>query len=304
MPSTEQILVLGAGELGTAVLENLARHRKINGSTIIVLLRSETINTTQAPKKAELNHLTSLGINFLAGDIVHNTEDELTNLFKPFNTIIGCTGMAAVPGIQAKLTRAVLAAKVSRYIPWQFGVDYDIIGPGSSQNLFSEQLEVRALLRSQKTTSWIIISTGMFMSFLFEESFRVVSGDRSTVRALGSWSNRVTVTSVEDIALMTAEVVFDEVEWNRVVFIAGDTISYGRLADVLEEFSGKEIKRIEDTVGALKEELASDPDNGIMKYRVVFAEGKGVAWDVEKTLNAEKGIVLQSVENWLRKQQK
>jgi hypothetical protein len=301
MQPTDQILVLGAGELGTAVLENISRHGNIKDSTITVLLRSETITTTETAKRAQLDHLKSLGIHFLDGDIVHNTEAELATLFEPFGTIIGCTGMAAVPGIQVKLTRAVLAAKVPRYIPWQFGVDYDIIGPGSSQNLFSEQLEVRALLRSQTATAWIIISTGMFMSFLFEESFGVVPEDRRTVRALGSWENRVTVTCVEDIGLMTTEVVFGEAEWNRVVFVAGDTVSYGKLADVLEEVGGKEVKRIEDSVETLKGELAKDPENGIKKYRVVFAEGTGVAWDIEKTLNAERGIELQSVERWLRK---
>jgi hypothetical protein len=300
MSPQSRILVLGAGELGTAVLENLVHHGANKSANIEVLLRKETINTESEAKKAELDHLASLGINFLAGDIVHNTETELAELFKSFGTIIGCTGMSAVPGVQVKLTKAVLAAGVERYIPWQFGVDYDIIGPESSQNLFSEQLEVRALLRGQSATEWIVISTGMFMSFLFEEVFGVVSIDRRTVRALGSWENRVTVTSIDDIGLMTAEIVFAEKEWSRVVFIAGDTISYRRLADVLETIDGAEVTRVEDTVDVLKEGLKKDPENGIKKYRVVFAEGLGVAWDVEKTMNKEKGIVLRSVESWLR----
>jgi hypothetical protein len=297
-----RILVLGAGELGTAVLGNLVRHGANKAANITVLLRKETINTQSDAKKAELNHLKSLGINFLPGDIVHNNESELAELFKDFGTVIGCTGMSAVPGVQVKLTNAVLAAGVHRYIPWQFGVDYDIIGPGSSQNLFSEQLEVRTLLKGQSATEWIIISTGMFMSFLFEEMFGVVSADRRTVRALGSWANRVTVTSVEDIGRMTAEVVFAEMEWSRVVFIAGDTVSYESLADILDTVGGGKVTRVEDTLDALKEDLKKDPENGIKKYRVVFAEGRGVAWDLEETMNKKRDIALQNVESWLRKQ--
>jgi hypothetical protein len=300
MPSTS-ILVLGAGELGTAILENLHHHAHSKNSKITVLLRNSTIETSSASKRAELNHLKDLGIHFLAGDVAQNTEEELSSLFEPFDTIIGCTGMSAVSGIQVKLSQAVLAAKVSRYIPWQFGVDYDIIGPSSSQDLFSEQLEVRALLRAQTKTSWTIISTGMFTSFLFDEGFGVVSGDKGTVRALGSWDNKVTVTCVEDIGLMNAEVVFGEVKWDRVVFVAGDTISYGQLADVVEKVCGKGVERVENSVDLLKTELEKDPDNGMRKYRVVFAEGKGVAWEMGKTLNAEKGMVLQNVEDWLRK---
>jgi hypothetical protein len=301
MSLVQSILVIGAGELGTAVLENLASHAKGSSSNITVLLRNSTINTSNLSRKAELNHLKLLGIEFLSGDIVSSNETELATLFKPFDTIIGCTGMVGGPGLQTKLAQAVLAAKVKRYIPWQFGVDYDVIGHGSDQDLFTEQLEVRALLRNQSTTNWVIVSTGLFMSFLFEEVFGVVTKDRRTVRALGSWENTVTVTHVEDIGKMTAVVVFDEPELrDEVVYTAGDTISYKEVAKVVEGVYGFEVKREEWTVPYLKDTLREDPDNGIKKYRVVFAEGKGVAWGKEKTLNEKKGIALQTVDQWLR----
>jgi hypothetical protein len=301
MSLVQSILVIGAGELGTAVLENLASHAKGSSSNITVLLRNSTINTSNLSRKAELNHLKLLGIEFLSGDIVSSNETELATLFKPFDTIIGCTGMVGGPGLQTKLAQAVLAAKVKRYIPWQFGVDYDVIGHGSDQDLFTEQLEVRALLRNQSTTNWVIVSTGLFMSFLFEEVFGVVTKDKRTVRALGSWENTVTVTHVEDIGKMTAVVVFDEPELrDEVVYTAGDTISYKEVAKVVEGVYGFEVKREEWTVPYLKDTLREDPDNGIKKYRVVFAEGKGVAWGKEKTLNEKKGIALQTVDQWLR----
>jgi hypothetical protein len=52
--------------------------------------------------------------------------------------------------------------------------------------LSSEQLEVRDLPRHQTATEWVIVSTGMFMSLLFEPSFDVVSEDKKTVRVLVS----------------------------------------------------------------------------------------------------------------------
>lgn len=84
--------------------------------------------------------------------------------------------MYLVPGSQLKLTRAVLEAGVSRYFPWQYGIDYDVVGGGSAQDLFDEQLEVRNLLRSSSSSSptsvdWIIVSTGVFMSFLLVPEF-------------------------------------------------------------------------------------------------------------------------------------
>jgi len=46
----------------------------------------------------------------------------------------------------------------------------------------------------------------------------------------------------------------------------------------------------------LKDELAKDPADAMKKYRVVFAEGKGVSWDIGETFNAQRGIGVLSVE--------
>jgi hypothetical protein len=53
-------------------------------------------------------------------------------------------------------------------------------------------------------------------------------------------------------------------------------------------------------VPRLKAELAVDPANPIRKYRVVFAEGRGVSWEIGKTFNAQHGIEVVNVERWAR----
>src|ERR1700722_10277445 len=219
------ILVLGAGELGMSVLRNLARHADSSaGTTVTVLLRLSSINPEAPGKQRDLAELRSLGVRFLAGDLADPTTD-LPSLFRGYHTVIGCTGFVTGRGFQLKLARAVLEAGVKRYFPWQFGVDYDVIGRGSAQDLFDEQLDVRNLLRSQDRVEWVVVSTGMFTSFLFEASFGVVDLARNTVNALGSWDNAVTVTTAEDIGALTAEIVFAEPRFvNEVVHVAGDTI--------------------------------------------------------------------------------
>ena len=120
------------------------------------------------------------------------------------------------------------------------------------------------------------------------------------MRALGSWENTVTVTDVEDIGKITAEVVWAGEELkNEVVFAAGDTISYGDLANAVEAKQGFPVERVEWSLPHLKENLAKDAENGIKRYRVVFAEGKGVAWDKSQTLNAKRHLQLKSVKQWL-----
>ncbi len=298
MPNDTSILVLGAGELGMAVLRSLAMHP---GGAITVLMRPSTISSSDPAKQRDLAEIRSLGIDVLPGDLVAASPAELAALWRPYDAMINCTGFVGGSGTQLKIARAALEAQVKRYIPWQFGVDYDVIGRGSAQDLFDEQLDVRDLLRGQQKTEWIIISTGMFTSFLFEPSFGVVDLAESTVHALGSFKNAVTVTTAEDIGMLTAKIVFAEPRIvNQVVYTAGDTVSFTRLADIVDAALGRRVNRVERSVAWLQSELAQDPDNALKKYRVVFAEGKGVAWNMEGTFNARQGIKTVGVEQWLK----
>lgn len=296
------ILVLGAGELGMAVLRQLARLAALtNTSRVTVLLRTSTIESSEPSKKKDIDELRSLGIEFLAGDLVSGAITELAALFAGFDTVVSCIGFAAGKGTQVKLTQAVIDAGVARYVPWQFGVDYDVIGRGSAQDIFDEQLDVRDILRAQDRTEWLIVSTGMFTSFLFEPVFGVVDLAANTVHALGSWDTSVTVTTPEDIGLLTAEILFTRPRLkNQVVFVAGDTLTYGELADTVDRVLERKLIREAWSVAQLSADLALDPDDTMKKYRAVFAQEEGVAWDQSRTFNYQQHIDVMNVERWIR----
>ena len=296
------ILVLGAGELGMPVLRALARRAAAaDDVSVSVLLRPSTIATREPGKRVDVDELRALGVALVPGDLASASVAELAALFARFSTVVSCIGFGAGPGTQIKLARAVLAAGVPRYFPWQFGVDYDAIGRGSAQDLFDEQLDVRDLLRGQHRTEWVIVSTGMFTSFLFEPSFGVVDLAHDTVHALGSWDTAVTVTTPDDIGRLTAEIVFAEPRIaDRVVYLAGDTITYSQLADTVDAVLGRKVERVAWTVPALQAELALDPGDSLKKYRVVFAAGRGVAWDLSATFNHERGLAVTDLSTWAR----
>lgn len=310
--SFESILVLGAGELGISVLQALATHPHLSNREITVLLRS-TVPTTPS-KTHQLSLISTLNIPIITADITSTPLPSLTALFKPYHTIISCTGFGAPPGTQDKLAHAVLDAGVQRYLPWQFGIDYDAIGKRSGQDLFDEQLDVRDLLRdrSQNTrTDWIIISTGMFMSFLFEQGFVVDLGMREkrtgkvVVTALGEWNNAVTVTDVKDIGSVVADIVLTEDGHevaNQVVYTAGERITYERLAQVLEQELGPQVQVEKQllTVPRLENMLKENPDDGLVKYKLVFAKGVGISWDVDTSWNYRKRMEVTDVREWLR----
>ncbi|KAK7908567.1 hypothetical protein PG985_015870 [Apiospora marii] len=341
---TNSILVIGAGELGTAVLEGLAKHPDLasssyssssssnNNVTLSVMIRASSLDGAATADPAKQRHNAylrdALGVSrFVPGDIGRDSAEELAAAFRPFDTIICCAGFGdAFPaGTQLKIARAVLlsaAAAASssnngqlrrkRFLPWQWGVDYDAIGAGSAQDLFDEQLQVRALLRADTeakegaTVDWVIVSTGLFMSFLFRADFGVVDLPRRTVRCLGGWDTRITVTTPRDIGVMAAEIALRPGGIsNRVVYVAGDTMSYARVAELLEGRFGSGAEGTSFKTEAwdrefLRQRLAESPGDVMLKYRNCFAEGRGVAFDMEDTVNKQRGIVLQDVQSYLK----
>ncbi|KAG8162606.1 hypothetical protein KVR01_008371 [Diaporthe batatas] len=303
MAAESSILIVGAGELGTAILSALASHpSKPPHASFSVLLRPSSITSPDPDKRRSNDELRALGATLVPGNFVDDDVADLARVFKDYDIVIQAGGYGLPKGTQLKSANAALQAGVPRYFPWQFGVDYEEIGEGSAQDLFDEMLQVRRLLRSQTSTAWTIVSTGLFMSYLFLADFGVVDLERRTARALGSWDNRVTVTTPGDIGRLTAEMVFvPEGTTNQVVHIGGDTVSYGQLADILDEALGAGFEREEWTLQFLKDRLAEDPGNLWYKYRCIFGDGKGISWDMAKTLNSRRDISMTTVADYVRR---
>jgi hypothetical protein len=129
----------------------------------------------------------------------------------------------------------------------------------------------------------------------------MLSEDRSTVTAHGTWQARIVTTCPEDIGRITAELIFRYPEITGVVHAAGDSVTAERMANVVESVTGKKVERKLKTLDQLKAELKEDPEDHMRRYRVVFAEGKGTSWPKEGSFNDVKGIKTESVEEWARK---
>ena len=286
------MLVIGTGELGQALLHALLPRAAEASVRVDVLIRS-----LPGPDAAFVR----AGGHPVRYDVAAASSAELAELFSRYDTVVSCLGFAAGSGTQLTLARAALASGVRRYFPWQFGADYDALGRGGPQPLFEEQLDVRDLLRGQDAMRWIIVSVGMFTSFLFEPSFGVVDLEGGVVRALGGWDNAVTLTTPDDIGRLTTEIIFAEPEFaDEVVHLAGDTVTYARLADVVEQSLGRLIRREVLTVPDLMADLAQSPDDVMRRYRAVFAIGRGMWWDKNATFNARRGIPVTDAASWLQ----
>ena len=296
------VLILGAGELGMAMLTGFIKQRESHRELqLTVLLRPTSLaENASAGHKRRVQQFAEWGVATLAADFSTQSEDELAQVFAPFDAIVNCSGFVGGAGTQLKISRAVLQARVARYFPWQFGVDYDQIGIGSGQPVWDEQLEVRQLLRQQQQTEWVIVSTGMFTSFLFEESFGLVDIPGGKVRALGDANFALTLTTPEDIGLLTAAVFFHQPTLaNQVVYIAGDTVTYRQITEILSEHYGREFVLHVEEIASLRAKTQASPEDVSAAYSLAFARADGVSWDKAQTFNARHGIVVTDVKGWL-----
>ncbi|QCI63234.1 aromatic alcohol reductase [Phreatobacter stygius] len=294
-------LVIGAGELGMAMIRALSARRGSAGAgSLNVLLRPVPADRAHGEPDRLAAKLRQMGVEIIRADLATETEEGLAAIFADFPVVICCAGFVGGAGTQRKITAAVLKAGVERYVPWQFGVDYDAVGRGSGQDVWDEQLDVREMLRAQARTHWTIVSTGMFTSFLFEPSFGLVDLEKGRVHALGSWDHRLTVTIPEEIGRLTVAILEHEPRIDdTVVFVAGDTFSYAQLAGMVEQHLGRPVERILWRMDTLLAEVTAHPEDGMRKYHLAFARRTGVAWDKERTFNSLQGIAVTDVPTWL-----
>ena len=105
--SSTSILVVGAGELGSSILQSLVQHPKRQGTRIAVLKRSETLPST----------LHGYDIEVITSDISDVSTEKLGDLFRGFHTVVNCCGMQVEPQVQVKIFEAAQQANVKRYFP-------------------------------------------------------------------------------------------------------------------------------------------------------------------------------------------
>ena len=81
----------------------------------------------------------------------------------------------------------------------------------------------------------------------------------------------------EDIGRLTAAIFPSARVSQPVVYIAGDTLTYRELADVMQAHWGVEVNRVLLNKERLQEEVLNHPRDVGAKYRLAFARPDGVA---------------------------
>ena len=94
----------------------------------------------------------------------------------------------------------------------------------------------------------------------------------------------MTVTSPADIGRLTTAIYLHQPRIvNEVVFVAGETTSYRQLAETVERVTQQTFSKAVHTLPTLLDQLRTDPDNAMLRYRAAFARGWRVVADGRHT---------------------
>ena len=206
------IAVAGAtGGLGQLVSKALLKR----GATVKALVRP---NTT--PSRTET--LRNAGVTITPADLstVPDLTRELNGVTCVVSTLQGLRPV--IQGVQGKLLEASVAAKVSRFIPSDFSLDFTKTKPGSNRNLdlrreFHDQLRNSGI-------AWTSILNGGFMELLAGNS-PVINHKSRKVSYIGDKTQLLNFTTMADTAAYTAAVAMDPNPTPNFLRIASDTVN-------------------------------------------------------------------------------
>ena len=219
------IAVAGAtGGLGQLVSKALVKR----GATVKALVRPNT-----NPSRTET--LRNAGVTITPADLstVQDLTRELNGATCVVSTLQGLRPV--IQGVQGKLLEASVAAKVSRFIPSDYSLDFTKTKPGSNRNLdlrreFHDQLRNSGI-------AWTSILNGGFMELMAGNSPMINHKGRK-VSYIGDKTQLLDFTTMADTAAYTAAVVMDPNPTPNFLRIASDTVNAIDIAQAAANVEG------------------------------------------------------------------
>jgi uncharacterized protein YbjT (DUF2867 family) len=172
-------------------------------------------------------------------------EVEMTNVLSLTETLEGASTVVSalqalrdiILDIQGALLNAAVAAKVPRFIPSDFALDFTKTAPGSNRNLDLRR-EFHAKL-DESGIKWTGILNGGFMELLISGQLPLINYKWHRIMYFGSADQKLDFTTVPDVAAFTAAVAADPNPTPKILRIAGDSFNAKDLAAVASRVRGR-----------------------------------------------------------------
>lgn len=229
MPTEPFVAIAGAtGAMGKLVAAELRKR----GMAVKALVRPNT-DASRTQSLLELGGVSVVKVDF--SDVPALTR-ELTGARSVVSTLQGLADVMLKT--QGTLLEAAAAAKVGRFIPSDFSLDFTKTKPGSNRNLdlhrdFHVQLNKSGI-------AWTSILNGAFMELLALPDMSLVNRENRKVIYIGSADQKLDYTTMPDTAAYTAEVAADPRETPKFLRIAGDVVTARDLAAAAAKADGGE----------------------------------------------------------------
>jgi uncharacterized protein YbjT (DUF2867 family) len=172
-------------------------------------------------------------------------EVELTDVPALTKALVGTfTVVSAVQGlrdvmlnVQGALLEASVAAKVQRFIPSDFSLDFTKTIPGSNRNLDLRREFHKKL--NQSGIKWTSVLNGGFMEMVIDREIPIIHDKWHRILHFGSADQKLDFTLVPDVAAYTAAVAADPNPTPNFLRIAGDSVSAKDLATIVAGVQGQ-----------------------------------------------------------------
>ncbi|HUQ47720.1 MAG TPA: NmrA family NAD(P)-binding protein [Gemmatimonadaceae bacterium] len=226
-PSSIIVLAGATGRLGRRITADLLER----GANVRAIVRPGS-----PPDKVD--ELQKLGATPIAIDYTDSAK--LSNACRGADCVVSAlAGLRnVIVDAQTMLLNAAIDAKVPRFIPSDYCIDYTKLAPGNNRNL-DVRREFQQRLDKAPIAATSILS-GMFADLLTGQA-PVVLFEKKKVMHWGNADQLMDFTTMDDTARFTAEAALDPVT-PRFLRVAGDQVSARGLAAVATEITGEQFK--------------------------------------------------------------
>jgi phenylcoumaran benzylic ether reductase len=272
--ASKSVLVVGAtGHLGRHFPSAL----KEKGKDVLLLLRKETVQSTDQAKRALVDGFVKQGARIIEGNMEETAS--LERACAEADAVISAVSstLAAQPGL---LNAAKKTGRVQRFIPSEFGFDHTLVPKGTC-----------ALLDWKQGLQGIFDQTKIPITYVYSNAFMSYWGSglgqlglteppRDQINVYGDGNVKTAMVTCEDIARYTVSILDDSRTVNRHVAISPEDNLYSQneLIAHWEKRVGLKLKRnvVSDAMleGAI-EDLATKPEEML---DLIYTQLTRAAW--------------------------
>lgn len=141
-------------------------------------------------------------------------------------------------GAQTQLLNAAVTAKVPRFIPSDFAIDFTVIPEGENRNLNLRESFRQILDRADIRATSVL--NGAFMELLTGEAPFILN-QIHRILCFGDQNQKMDFTTKDNVATYTARAAMDH-DTPRFLKVAGDSVSAVDLQTIMTSISGKKFK--------------------------------------------------------------